>query len=50
MLYRLIFRRGQYPLVYASFPITAVRDDPERRAALTASAGSCTGGSSFLTR
>ena len=34
MLYRLIFRRGQYPLVYASFPITAVRDDPERRAAI----------------
>lgn len=32
MLYRLIFRRRRYPLVYASFPITAVRDDAELRA------------------
>ena len=31
MLYRLIFRRRQYPLVYSSFPITAVRDDPDLR-------------------
>ncbi len=32
MLYRLIFRRRQYPLVYASFPITAVRYDTALRA------------------
>ncbi len=32
MLYRLIFRRRQYPLVYASFPITAVRYDTGLRA------------------
>lgn len=36
MLCRLIFRRRQYPLVYASFPITAVRDTPQLRAAIDA--------------
>ncbi len=34
MLYRLIFRRREYPLVYSSFPITAVRDDDELRASI----------------
>ena len=34
MLYRLIFRRREYPLVYASFPITAIRHDPETRAGI----------------
>ena len=34
MLYRLIFRRREYPLVYASFPITAVRYDAETRAGI----------------
>ena len=34
MLYRLIFNRREYPLVYASFPITAVRYDPETRAVI----------------
>lgn len=34
MLYRLIFCRRQYPLVYASFPITAIRYDPELRAGI----------------
>ena len=34
MLYRLIFHRREYPLVYAGFPITAVRYDPETRAGI----------------
>ncbi len=34
MLYRLIFRRREYPLVYSSFPITAIRYDPDTRAAI----------------
>ena len=34
MLYRLIFARRQYPLVYSSFPITAVRYDPDLRASI----------------
>ena len=34
MLYRLIFRRREYPLVYASFPITAIRHEPETRAGI----------------
>ena len=34
MLYRLIFARRQYPLVYSSFPITAVRDDADLRATI----------------
>ena len=32
MLYRLIFARRRYPLVYSSFPITAIRYDAELRA------------------
>ncbi len=34
MLYRLIFARRQYPLVYSSFPITAVRYDADLRATI----------------
>ena len=34
MLYRLIFARRQYPLVYSSFPITAIRYDSELRTAV----------------
>ena len=34
MLYRLIFARRDYPLVYSSFPITAIRYDPELRASV----------------
>jgi adenylate kinase len=34
MLYRLIFARRQYPLVYSSFPITAIRYNPDLRAAV----------------
>ena len=36
MLYRLIFQRRQYPLVYSSFPITAVRDDCQLRSKIDA--------------
>ena len=32
MLYRLIFHRRRYPVVYSSFPITAIRFDADRRA------------------
>ena len=31
MLYRLIYHRRRFPVVYSSFPITAIRDDGERR-------------------
>ena len=31
MLYRLIFHRRRYPLVYSSFPITAIRHEGDRR-------------------
>ncbi len=36
MLYRLIFHRRRFPLVYSSFPITAIRDDDDRRASVDA--------------
>ena len=36
MLYRLIFHRRRFPVVYSSFPITAIRDDADRRAAVDA--------------
>ena len=32
MLYRLIFHRRRYPVVYSSFPITAIRYDADLRA------------------
>ena len=31
MLYRLIFHRRRFPVVYSSFPITAIRYDADRR-------------------
>ena len=36
MLYRLIFHRRRFPVVYSSFPITAIREDADRRAAVDA--------------
>ena len=36
MLYRLIFHRRRFPAVYSSFPITAIRDDVDRRATVDA--------------
>ena len=36
MLYRLIFAPGQYPVIYSSFPITAVREHPDFHAAIDA--------------
>ncbi len=36
MLYRLIFRRRHFPLVYSSFPITAIRYDIDQRARVDA--------------
>ena len=34
MLYRLIFHRRRFPVVYSSFPITAIRYDADRRASV----------------
>ena len=34
MLYRLIFHRRRFPVVYSSFPITAIRYDADLRAAI----------------
>ena len=34
MLYRLIFHRRRFPVVYSSFPITAVRFEEDRRASI----------------
>ena len=36
MLYRLIYHRRRFPVVYSSFPITAIRDEAERRTAVDA--------------
>ena len=36
MLYRLIFHRRRFPVVYSSFPITAIRDDADRRVSVDA--------------
>ena len=36
MLYRLIFHRRRFPVVYSSFPITAIRYDGDRRASVDA--------------